>query len=78
MRTLRFAWHITSIAGLGFAAILISLASPPVSAQTIGSIVGCTFLLHFAIALGASRGRHLSWIVFLAIGVIAIYATYGI
>lgn len=74
-RTLRFAWHITSIAWLGFAAILIALArgTPPVSA--LGSIIGATFLVHGLVALTASRGRHFSWPVFLTIGVLAVYGT---
>jgi len=74
-RTLRFAWHVTSVAWLGFAAILVLLAHPTTASSTIGLIVGCTFLAHFAVALAGSRGRHLSWPVFLAIGIIAIYAT---
>jgi len=75
VRTLRFAWHITSVAWLGLAAILVLLAHPPVTAAGIGMAVGLTFLAHSAIAFGGSRGRHYSWIVFLAIGAIAIYAT---
>lgn len=74
-RTLRFAWHITSVAWWGYAAILVLLAHPPATTSAIGLAVGWTFLAHFAIVLAASRGRHLSWLVFLAIGVIAIWAT---
>lgn len=74
-RTLRFAWHITSIAWWGFAALLIVLANPPLSSGTVGLVVGMTFLASSAIALVGSRGRHYSWIVFLLIGSIAIYAT---
>ena len=74
VRTLRFAWHLTSVAWLGFAVILIQLAYPPVSASAVGLTVGCTFLVHFAVALIGSRGRHLSWLAFLAIGVLAIFA----
>lgn len=76
-RTLRFAWHITSIAWLGLAAVLVVLAHPPASSDALGLVVGCTFLAHAAVALAGSRGRHLSWPVFLAIGIIAIYATRG-
>lgn len=76
-RTLRFAWHITSIAWWGYAALLILLANPPATPRSIGLIVGCTFLAHFALVLPASRGRHLSWIAFLVIGALAIYATRG-
>lgn len=75
VRTLRFAWHITSIAWLGLAGILLLAAHPPVTTQGIGMVVGITFLAHSAIALGGSRGKHHSWVVFLAIGAIAIFAT---
>ena len=74
-RTLRFAWHITSVAWLGFAAVLVLLAQGEPSVRAVGSIIGATFLMHSAIALVASRGRHLSWPVFLAIGLAAIYGT---
>jgi hypothetical protein len=74
-RTLRFAWHVTSIAWWGLAAIVVLLANPPVEPRAVGLVVGCTFLAHFAVVLPASRGRHLSWIVFLAIGIVVIYAT---
>lgn len=75
VRTLRFAWHVTSVAWLGLAAILVVLAHPPATSSTLGLIIGCTFLIHFAIVLIASRGKHLSWPLFLMIGIIAIYAT---
>ena len=74
-RTLRFVWHITSIAWWGFAALFILLARPPISAHAVGVVIGVTFLATSAVALIVSRARHLSWLVFLAIGVIAIYAT---
>jgi hypothetical protein len=74
-RTLRFAWHITSIAWWGLAGVLILLAHPPATPRAIGSVIGGTFLAHFAIVLVASRGKHLSWLVFLAIGVLVLYAT---
>jgi len=74
-RTLRFAWHITSIAWWGFAALLILLAHEPLSSREVGLAIGITFLTSSAVALVGSRGRHLSWLVFLLIGTIAIYAT---
>ena len=75
--TLRFAWHVTSIAWWGFGAILILMAGGPPAPQVLGLIIGGTFLVHFAITLIASRGKHLAWPVFLAIGVLTIYATQG-
>lgn len=72
--TLRFAWHITTIAWWGFAAILVLLAEQSFSFQNLSMVVAATFLTTSAIALVASRGRHLSWPVFLFIGVASLYA----
>lgn len=67
MRTLRFAWHITTIAWWGFAAILIALAQQSFSLQNLSLILAITFLITGAMTLIISRGRHLAWIVFLLI-----------
>ncbi len=75
-RTLRFAWHITTIAWFGLAAIVLQLAHPPLSATTTGLIVGITFFLHGVIALVGSRGKHLSWIAFFAISALTIAAIW--
>jgi hypothetical protein len=75
IRTLRFAWHITSIAWWGFAALLFLLARDAVSASRVAGVLAATSLVSCAISLIMSRGRHLSWIVFLTIGVVALYAT---
>ena len=75
-RTLRFAWHVTTVAWLGFAAVLVLLADPPASSGAIGLVIGLTFLIHGAVALFGSRGRHLSWLVFLAVGGLVILATH--
>jgi hypothetical protein len=74
-RTLRFAWHVTSVAWWGFAAVIVLLAHPPVTSRAIGCVISGTFLAHFAIVVVASRGKHLSWPVFLAIGLLVLYAT---
>lgn len=75
IRTLRFAWHITSIAWLGLASLLVLAAHPPIQPHIVGLVIGVTFIAHFLIALVGSKGKHLSWPVFLAIGILAIYAT---
>lgn len=72
--TLRFAWHITTIAWWGFAAILILLAERSISFHNISMIVAVTFLVTGIIALVASKGRHYSWMVFLFIGGASLYA----
>ena len=63
-KTLRFAWHITGVAWLGFAALLSRVNTSGVSRSELLTIIGLTFGITGAIALVASRGRHLSWLVF--------------
>ena len=67
VKTLRFAWHITTVAWFGLAAIAFHLASDTLSKAIIAQIIGLTFFIHFLIAFIGSKGKHLSWIVFLAI-----------
>ena len=71
-RTLRFAWHITTVAWFGAAAFLLILASHPLdnSARMFSRVIAATFLVSSIIALAGSRGRHLSWVVFLLIAVL--------
>lgn len=66
-RTLRFAWHVTSVALIGFAAIMAFLAaSPTLDATATGVIVimRWTFVATAIIAFVGSRGRHFSWLLF--------------
>ncbi len=64
-RVLRFAWHITSIAWWGFAALFLAL--PEGDHRVIGTVSAVTFGISSLVTLAASRGRHLAWPVFLAI-----------
>lgn len=70
---LRFAWHITTIAWFGIAGILLLIAHNALSNRSAAVVVAATFLVS-ALASGIpSRGRHYSWMVFLAVGIIALY-----
>jgi hypothetical protein len=73
-RTLRFAWHVTSIAWCGFAALFVLMAHPPVTMRSLGIALGAPLLATAAVILIASRGRHLAWPVFLVAGSIALQA----
>jgi len=67
-RTLRLAWHLTSVAWVGFAGLLAVHASSPAGAgRTEAHVIAGTFAASGALALLGSRGRHLSWIVFFLI-----------
>ena len=72
-RTLRFAWHVTSVAWVGLAALLIAVAplAPQPARAATGRVVAATFAVSSVVALVGSRGRHLSWIVFAAIAAAA-------
>ena len=74
MRTLRFAWHITTIAWWGFAAILVLAARTVLTAASALQTLSVTMLVTGAVILVTSRGRHLAWPVFAAIGLIAWFA----
>lgn len=69
--TLRFAWHITSVFGLGFAAMLAVLASGGATPRAQAQIISGTCAACGLVALVGSRGRHLSWVVFFAIAALA-------
>lgn len=67
-RVLRFAWHITTLAWWGFAAILYFLHSP--SAQLKVDIllsIALVFTCSGLVSLIVARGKHLSWLFFFAI-----------
>ena len=72
VRTLRFAWHITTLTWFGIAAILWQLArgtlTPVATAQTIGiTCIACGIL-----PIVFTRGRHLSWVVFFAVAALTL------
>lgn len=76
-RTLRFAWHLTTVAWLGAAALFVQMARGPLTTAAAGAVLAVTFLVTAAVICAASRGRHLAWPVFLAISAIAAYGTYS-
>ena len=73
-RVLRFAWHLTTVAWWGFAAMLFLLASGLTTARNLSFTMAATFLASGAITLGISRGKHLARPVFCFIGGVCLYA----
>lgn len=73
--TLRFAWHLTTVAWFGFSGLLLHLSSGNLDIKIAGNIIGTTFILHSVLSLVGSKGKHFSWPVFLAIGLISFYAS---
>jgi len=71
-RTLRFAWHLTTVAWWGSAAQLWLLSADrgPGRERLVLSSLAVVFLISAIITAAASRGKHLAWIVFLAIAIL--------
>lgn len=76
-RTLRFAWHLTSVTWIGFAAILLALAEPNFNKLTVLYIIAVTFAIHFIVALVGSKAKHLSWILFAVVSALTVVAANG-
>ena len=73
-QVLRFAWHLTTIAWFGFAAILVELSTDsPDFLKTSLYIISVVFLISGAMSFGYTKGRHYSYLVFWAVTVICGY-----
>jgi hypothetical protein len=69
-RTLRFAWHLTTVAWWGFGAIFVVMAatSPgPGAWEAVGTVGATVFGASALVTAVGSRGRHLAWVVFVVI-----------
>ncbi len=74
VRTLRFAWHITTVAWWGFGVMLWLASRDSLSQDNALMVLSITMLVTALVTLIASRGRHLAWPVFAAIAAAAWYA----
>ena len=72
-QTLRFAWHITTVAWWGFALLLWQAASGALTVRGMLEVLGYTSVLSGLLPLVLTRGRHLSWVVFFAVGAIVLW-----
>ena len=69
--TLRFVWHLTTVMALGFALLILQLASGA-SAAAMVNAVGATLVLSGILPLAYTRGRHLSWPVLFIAGALCL------
>ena len=68
-RTLRFAWHLTTVIAWGLAAVVLQLDGlPDAGGRHIATILSITLLIAGMLPLLMTRGRHLSWLVLFAAG----------
>ena len=67
-RTLRFAWHLTTVLAWGVAALVWQLAQGQADPRSIARTLAATLLLSALLPLVMTRGRHLSWVVLAVAG----------
>ena len=75
VQTLRFAWHITTVAWFGLAALMFSASQGQLSSPGAVRIIGYTAIASGFLPLLLTRGKHLSWLVLFAIGGLALTAS---
>ncbi len=72
-QTVRFAWHLTTLAAFGFAAILFFYSLNPIASDVIVitiKIIATGLFVAALISAVATQGRHFSWWAFLLIGIL--------
>lgn len=72
-QTLRFAWHITTFAWFGFAALLLQIGQGQLTPSSAAQIIGLTSIASGLLPLIFTRGKHLSWLVLFAVGGISLF-----
>lgn len=75
IQTLRFAWHITTVAWFGLGALLLAAIDGQLDSQSAIQIIGYTAIASGVLPLVFTRGKHLSWLVLFAIGGLALMAS---
>ena len=75
-RTLRFAWHLTTMLALCLALLLVQLANHA-SAPNLASTIGLALVVSGVLPLAYTRGRHLSWVVLFFSGGLCLYWAAG-
>ena len=66
--TLRFAWHVTSFAWFGFAALLVSYN--PESTSHLLNVVAVVFLASSICSAYFTKGKHFSWVLFMLVSIL--------
>lgn len=76
-RTLRFAWHLTTVALWGFAVLLWQASLDRLDQPAMLRTIGWTCIASGLLPLIITRGKHLSWLVLFSIGAIALSQVRG-
>lgn len=70
--TLRFVWHLTTIAWGALAFLLYSTSHSAISNDQILLVIGIAALISALLPLYFTRGKHLSWLIFVIVGTLVL------
>ena len=73
-RTLRFAWHLTTLAWWGFALLLLMIRDGEITTREVAGVVVDLAALSGVVALIWSRGKHLAWLAFFIVAALVYFA----
>jgi len=76
----RLAWHLTSLAWCGIAAVLAYLSFVEQTRPVVVTIriLAIAFLFHAVLSLTLTRGRHPSWYLFLIVSALSFLGTVSL
>lgn len=66
-RTLRFAWHLTTVVWWGLAALIVLSARRALQPADVLHAIAWIALVSGVFPLVFTRGKHLAWVVFFAV-----------
>lgn len=73
--TLRFVWHLLTVAWWGLACLVILSANSSLTSANTLQVIAAVALVSAVLPLYFTRGKHLSWIVFLLVGALLWFAS---
>jgi|SRR5712664_883157 hypothetical protein len=72
---LRWAWHLTSLAWIALALVLVAMTHVPAAARTLPvAIIASCLALSGVVCFVTTRGRHIAWPFFAAAAATAAWA----
>jgi hypothetical protein len=73
--TLRFAWHITTIAWWAIALLLLLAHGGSLSVTNVLHVIAATALASAVLPIVFTRGKHLSWAIFALVAALVFLAS---
>ncbi len=80
LRSLRSTWHLVTLLGWGFGAILLVLSLPAIQDEIhkhVSQVVSITFLICAIFWLFGTKGKHPAWVVLVVISIMAWWAAHA-